>query len=453
MNVKVKMVNCTCDLLTPDKKTGTDGDYDVYTISSVSSLTFKANSGFHFLNKVGGGNYYEDFELIIQEINNFDYPSSSFTLSDANNYTKFRMVAFKDSINKLTDYQADLQGCTCEDINDNTLLYINEFDHKIYGVNSSATEFSFVPIEGLQFIEGVIGTGELSAGGTTEFKITDGNYQLFVLSEPLNYDAITITGTKQAEAIINTNIFVVNDDILSKLYRERFIDIKDSAGNITKDDLGVYILNLYAVYLPISDDQLTDEINIPLGYYKTDVKAPTLKKTHFTFDLGSITISSKYNNVFDFKDTDIIIKLPFISEFVNIEPCYAINQTLQFIYDVDFYTGSANIIIKSSFNNGIVTIINKKISGDIPYILLNSVNTDYNQVQQTIQQVEIDVIRNKPIIINANTFGKDSQIYSRIGDLTGYIVIDNILFKSDTANEDEKTQIVDLLKSGVFINA
>lgn len=451
MNVKIRMANCSCTVLSDDKITGTDGDFTIYTISSTSQLTFKANEGFHFLNIVGGAKHFVDFESEIIAIYNFDYPAASYTLTELSDYTEIRLIAFKNDITKVKEYQAEVQGCKSEDISDDTLLYINEMDRKYYGVNANATEFIFKTLEGLQFIEGVIGTGDLKSGSTVEFKISNGDYTTFTLNSPLDYSSITITGTKQAEAIVNTNIFLVNDDIISKLYKSRFIDVHDNAGNIIKTDLGVYILKLYNVYLPIQSDDLTAELNIPLGYYNTDIKAPALKKTNMIFNFGSITINGKYNNVYDFKDTDIIIKLPFITDFVNIEPCYIINQTIEIFYDVDFYSGTANIIIKSSFNQGSVIIINKKICGEIPYILLNSTNTDYNQVQKNITQVEINVIRNIPITTN-NIFGKENNSYSKIVDYTGYIEVENILFKSQNANEDEKTQIENLLKEGVYIN-
>lgn len=243
-----------------------------------------------------------------------------------------------------------------------------------------------------------------------------------------------------------TNIYNPTNKDLTDLSKERFITSGEGV-----EDLGMYITNLYILPLSIPTDlKGEDKTNIILGNYSSNVSTTILNTYEYVVDLGEITVEEKYNNVYDYINTDYILHLPFFNKiYLNSE--YVVNQTIRCELIIDFYSGSGTINVYSSFTDDIIETMKTIIVTKIPFIQNSSNNVIgiISRVENLIKQVYIEVVRNKPYTVNA-VFGGETIEYGKIGDYEGFVKCDNVVLNTN-ATSQEKEEIKNLLKNGVFI--
>jgi hypothetical protein len=218
-------------------------------------------------------------------------------------------------------------------------------------------------------------------------------------------------------------------------------------------DMGQYITALFKIPFEIPTDLITEEKrNIVLGTLDTNVTANGLTTYNMVVNIGEITIPEKYENVYDYIDTECILNLPFFDK-VYLSNEFVIGQTLRIEYIIDLYSGNATCNIYSSFTGGIVESVNGVISCNIPFVQKTNnsvVGLISNINKNIIDTAYIEVIRNKPYNVET-VFGAETIDFGVIGDYTGYIEVSDVVLNSSATNE-EKNEITDLLKEGVTIN-
>ena len=243
-----------------------------------------------------------------------------------------------------------------------------------------------------------------------------------------------------------SSIYKVNNTIMSELSKVRFYQ----GTNLI--DYGNYIFNYYISPIKINDEMLShDETSILLGKFDSNVKAHYLASYLLNVDLGEIVIPYRYNNVYDFLDTNCILHLPFF-EPIEVSAEYVIGHSLFITYVLDLYSGLCTANIKSSFTNSIIKSIHTTIIQQLPFIqysnnnIQSKINTTY---VNAFSKAFIEVIRKKPYYTNS-TFGKETIEVTTLTDKKGFIKVDdiNLIGYSTT---DEKNKIKNLLSSGVVI--
>lgn len=244
------------------------------------------------------------------------------------------------------------------------------------------------------------------------------------------------------------NLFYTNNDELALLSKARFV-----SANGGMVDYGSFITALYLLPFPIDSTLLAKEkSNIILGNYDSNVASTRFKTYNTQIDGGKIEIAEKYKNVYDYLNTECILHLPFFNKmYLNTE--YVIGQTLTIKYIVDFYTGNVTANVYSSFIDDIIETQTQQISENIPFIQKQNnsiIGTISNINKNTIKTSFIEIVRNIPYD-SKNVFGKETIDYGVIGSFTGYIRVSDVVLNS-TATVDEKKEITQLLKEGVFIN-
>lgn len=218
-------------------------------------------------------------------------------------------------------------------------------------------------------------------------------------------------------------------------------------------DMGQYITALFKIPFAIPTDLITEEKrNIVLGTLDTNVTANGLTTYNMVVDVGTITVPEKYQNVYDYIDTECILNLPYFDK-VYLSNEFVIGQTLRIEYIIDLYSGNATCNIYSSFTGGIVESTNGVIACNIPFVQKTNnsvVGLISNINKNIIDTAYIEVIRNKPYNVET-VFGVETIDFGVIGSYTGYIEVSDVVLNSSATNE-EKNEIANLLKEGVTIN-
>lgn len=218
-------------------------------------------------------------------------------------------------------------------------------------------------------------------------------------------------------------------------------------------DMGQYITALFKIPFELPTELIMKEKrNIVLGTYDTSVSCNGLTTYNMVVDVGTITVPEKYENVYDYIDTECILNLPYFDK-VYLSNEFVIGQTLRIEYIIDLYSGNATCNIYSSFTGGIVESATGVIACNVPFMQKqnNSVIGLISNINKNIiDTAYIEVIRNKPYNIET-VFGNETIDFGVIGSYTGYIEVSDVVLNSSATNE-EKNEIINLLKEGVTIN-
>lgn len=244
------------------------------------------------------------------------------------------------------------------------------------------------------------------------------------------------------------NLYYTNENELTELSKVRFVS--DSSTTV---DYGNFITALYKLPFPIDSKILSEEkSHIILGNYDSNVESTRLMTYKTEIDGGTISVPEKYKNVYDYLNTECILHLPHFNKmYINTE--YVIGQTLTIKYIIDLYTGNVTANVYSSFINDIIETQTQQIAENIPFIQKQNnsiVGTVSNINKNVITTAFIEIVRNIPYD-NENIFGKETIDYCVIGTKTGYIKVSDVVLNC-TATVEEKEEIEQLLKEGVFIN-
>jgi len=254
--------------------------------------------------------------------------------------------------------------------------------------------------------------------------------------------------TKEVEQICSfVNLYKTNQKELTELSRAIFLESKDQIA-----DCGQFINSLYILPFDIPSDILGDTSTILLGNFDSNVESTLISTYSFDIDGGQIEVPLKYNNIYDFINTECILHLPFLNKvYLNTE--YVIGQTITIDFTIELYSGTLTANIKSSFNNEIVASVKGLVCMNIPFIQKsngNVINSISNIYKNKINRCFIEVNRNIPYTKNNNIFGGPVVEYGRIGDYTGYLECDKIALETN-ATKQEQEEIKNLLRNGVFV--
>lgn len=261
---------------------------------------------------------------------------------------------------------------------------------------------------------------------------------------------IVASAVKKVEQISTfTNLYKVDNDILSELSKVRFRDMS-SNGSIV--DYGSFITNLIKIPFEIPAEMIGDNGSIQLGNYDSTVKADILNNYVLSVNIGHITVPEKYKNIYDYKDTNCILHLPY-SENMVIPIEYVINHTLTIEYKLDLYSGNCTVNVISDFTNEIVDSKTFNIAVQIPFMQEQNntvVSTVKNIIDNGVKTAFVEVVRNIPYNVNS-VFGNETVDFGILENYSGFIKVSEILLNISGTNE-EKNEIENLLKNGVYIN-
>lgn len=291
----------------------------------------------------------------------------------------------------------------------------------------------------LEFIPSVF----FSRAKTTETTLNRNDYMII--------EVTTIKGSSTDEPVsYKSNNFIrsyiADDELLNNLSNL----IYSSEDDIRMNNLMFTIHKIYKIPFKIDEELIRDEKRkIYLGVYETPVEGHLLDVSTLIYDFGSVEVPLIYNNVFDYKDTETIIHLPFI-EPVYVDTFKVIGSKVKCVLYLDVYTGEGTYIVTSDkIEDNIIFKRDITVGYEIP-ILSKSTNVVINNLNRFSYNLDyefkIEVNRNIPLDDNKNY----NLVYDVISNYEGYVKVKDLEIKSK-ATREEKEEIKYLLEQGIYI--
>lgn len=253
------------------------------------------------------------------------------------------------------------------------------------------------------------------------------------------------------------NIYYTDSGILASISAERFS--KSQTGGLEGQgdlpiDMGSYIYQVYKFPLKFTDDLISEsESKIQMGFYPLETTSRYMLRSRVKFDLGTITVPETYHNIYDYRDTQCLLHVPY-AEPIEIDPSYVIGQMIDLAYFLDLYNGKVTLEVYSDkIEGGLVQREEVPVVFDIPFIQpqYNSVvNKVGGYINNKVKTPHIEVVRNVPYD-PSTIFGKEGKEYDKLKEFEGYVEVSD-LDLSSTATVDEQDEIEALLAQGVIIN-
>lgn len=291
-------------------------------------------------------------------------------------------------------------------------------------------------------------------GETTSFrKNSDKTVLSYIFTkQPQVETEVKVTGTitatrEEIDVVAFTSIYNPSDTELDELTKHLIVVTSE---NIVTD-YSSYISKLYIIPFDVSSLRLPSKKNIILRNYDTTTQSYILNHWKMTVNGGQITIPNKYENVYDFINTTCQVYIPYF-DIVSVEPKYIIGQTVSIQYILNFYDGYLCVNLSSTLNDKIFFTDKIKASIDIPFSSPegNFVENEINVPKlESVFQPYVTVTRNIPKPVDG-TFGKRNHFYSKLKDLNGWTVVEDIDLDIDIPSNEEN-ELKSILKGGVFI--
>ena len=193
---------------------------------------------------------------------------------------------------------------------------------------------------------------------------------------------------------------------------------------------------------------------IQLGYHSLDTKSNYLLRSRIKYDLGTIMVPEQYNNIYDYRDTQCLLHVPY-AEPIEIDTSYVVGQIVEIAYFLDLYNGTVTLEVYSDKIEGALVqrVDDIPVSYNIPFIQpkWNSVIGNIGgYVNNKVTKPYIEIVRNIPYD-TSTMFGKEGKEYDRLKEFEGYVEVAD-LDLSSTATRSEQEEIESLLAQGVIIN-
>lgn len=237
-------------------------------------------------------------------------------------------------------------------------------------------------------------THTIDATFSSDYKIAT-----FTFTCENNSDNWTIEGNTTKDPDIITDTFlstIINptDSEVNRISSKRFVIREHKSSEITNPyeetvvDLGEYISAFNRFYLSENDYNSNGVVPISLGGYDLEMKCKNVPNNLIKKYLGSITISSYFNNILDIEQSEAKLYLPFYG-FTNIDLSIFSTHKLHITYYIDVATGDFNIILGLDSENSLYTSFNGNMAFTIPYKVGNDfTNTKFNTLNSELESSE-----------------------------------------------------------------
>lgn len=205
--------------------------------------------------------------------------------------------------------------------------------------------------------------------------------------------------------------------------------------------------------------------NIPIDGYKQlkankydfGVKAPYTKNYNLDIDCGSVQINETFKSAMDYTPfSRLTIFLPFIG-FQELDVSMVMNNVLHVIYTVDVLSGRclAKLFVVIEGKECCIAEYGGTIASDEVFSTSGQYNGSY-ELLTSMQLGELIpfILINTKVPLDSGSVNLDGlpvDEVKRVGDCTGYIKYSFINASGCSGTDAEKTEIENLLKSGINI--
>lgn len=302
--------------------------------------------------------------------------------------------------------------------------------------------------------------------GDFEFERKSESIYTYTFTPNANNEIYTVC----AEAVTKTDItdkygliavYKPTKDILVQLSKVRFYQNKPqeiTSGNatiyfVTQEyiDMAQYAISLRKMYFKI---ETSVNENICLGPYNTEISCDIIGTDIITLNMGTIVITGRYQNIMDYKNTDMQIYLPFIG-FVDLSPSDFMDKAITLKYEINVINGDAVAVLYA--DNEIMKMLNCNASYPIPYRL-----NDREDINTTLEPNSNYLLSEKPFIY-VKSYNEsmpenkipynDTKFYAKFSYVKGYTQATEIdlTIIHDQITTTEIDEIKQILNTGVFL--
>lgn len=289
------------------------------------------------------------------------------------------------------------------------------------------------------------------------------------------------------------DVVITTDSDLSAIAK----NVGEIAKSFVNSKLIDYVIDTHII--PVSPTASNSE-NIKIGFKTFDQTAPKVTSDYIDFDCGTLNIAEYYSNFIDYVGTTAKLYLPFVG-YTSIEPEYFQNGKLQVKYRFNIIDGSfIAFVISSSSKSNLKDSVIATYSGNccvhIPLTGLNYSSMVSGVVGSGLKGLSslatgnvggalssaMEVAQAKPQMENSNGYNATSSflgirtpyllisrtvsnfsenyakenglpynVTEKIGNLTGFTIVDNIILDNLNITETEKQMISALFTKGIFL--
>ena len=246
-------------------------------------------------------------------------------------------------------------------------------------------------------------------------------------------------------------VYNVTDEEMTQVAQDRYITGMNEGHLEILVDKGKNIVRIMNIPFEVPEDMLTPS-TIKLGVYNTGIQSHELSDYRVSFDIGTISVPHKFNNVLDYVNTELELYLPY-TDPITLEPNYIIGEDVRVEYLMNMYNGDVDINIYSSKIPDIPFVTKStNISMNIPFLPTEIYGIEQRNdldelINNNINKAQIHVKRNVPVI---NEFGIPVNATDTLSKFTGYSEVTNIKLNT-CADRAEQAEIKALLARGVVL--
>ena len=283
---------------------------------------------------------------------------------------------------------------------------------------------------------------------------SDGKMYLEMDDMYSNYTlTLVFTITKKETPVIDrrTNFYTVyapTDENMKKINNTVFIDNNDVVGK-------------FISYKKFWCDVPTDGIaEMKAGTYDFNFEAPVIHGSIIDVDCGTVSVDETYHSVLDYSPfSRLTMFLPFIG-FVDLDDKLVMNNSVRVNYRVDVLSGKclAKVYVMLDVTTeSCIASYAGTIASDEPFMQgLNAYKGTY-EIMTSMQLGELTafIIVNTLVPLDSGDVKLDGlpvEEVKKVGDCSGYIQYSFINASGCRGTDAEKTEIENLLKSGINVN-
>lgn len=262
-----------------------------------------------------------------------------------------------------------------------------------------------------------------------EFTVTQGEAP--VTNKRTNFYTVYAPTDENMKKINNT-VFIDNNDVINK-----FISYKKFWCNIPTDGIA----------------------KMKAGNYDFNFEAPVVHGNIIDVDCGSVTVEELHHSLLDYSPfSRLTIYLPFIG-FMDLDDKMVMSKTVRVNYRVDVLSGRCLAEVYTMIDDSTESCIASyagTIASDEP---LSQGQVNYKggyELMTSMQLGELTpfILVNTQVPLDSGSVNLDGlpvEEVKRVGDCTGYIKYSFINASGCSGTDAEKTEIENLLKSGINI--
>ena len=240
------------------------------------------------------------------------------------------------------------------------------------------------------------------------------------------------------------------DQLSKKRYRDKNTSTTDKPEYI---DIAEYIIDLFRIFVDVPQE--ANKNNMLLANYDTGIAVNQLHTYDIKVDCGTVSIREQFKSIADYKLTECEFYIPFVGYQV-IDSALIMEHDIAIRYYISVVSGNFIVKLYDEAEN-VVAMFKGNMSVHIPYTTDNKyvINLHSNITDNDLSLIDLTpYVTIRYHDINNSPYTKTINTYTKLNDVTGFTIIDNIEFNYDDSSNilySEELELKGLLQEGVIL--